>query len=70
MKFSASIATLATIGLALGQGITDKISPKQAAPPGCQSSFSGLFQVTVVDVTTVTGKRDVAHLQVRAFFPN
>jgi hypothetical protein len=54
-------------GLALAQGVTDKISPSSAPPAGCQKTFSGKFQVTVVNV--VSGKRDLG-LEKRAACPD
>lgn len=45
------------LGAAAAQGVTDKISPNGAAPAGCQATFDGSFEISVLDVTVA--KREV-----------
>lgn len=50
MKYTLAVAS-ALVGAAFAQGVTEKISPTGAAPAGCTGSFSGSFEITVVQVT-------------------
>ncbi|KAK3291251.1 uncharacterized protein B0H64DRAFT_436105 [Chaetomium fimeti] len=47
MKFQF-LAALATVPLAIAQGVTDKIAPKGDAPEGCQPNAAGMFEITVI----------------------
>ncbi|KAK0710115.1 hypothetical protein B0T26DRAFT_432848 [Lasiosphaeria miniovina] len=56
MKYQA-LALLATAASAVAQGVTDKISPKESAPDGCQPSVDGKFEIAIVE-TGSKSKRD------------
>ncbi|KAH6843328.1 putative covalently-linked cell wall protein [Chaetomium sp. MPI-CAGE-AT-0009] len=45
------IAGLAMAGLAIAQGVTDKIAPEGDAPAGCQPNAAGKFEITVIPLT-------------------
>lgn len=57
MKYS-TLAILTAVGSAAAQGVTTQISPSAGPPAGCSSSYSGLFEITVVNVQNA--KRDYA----------
>lgn len=64
MKYSASVlATLASAVVAMPQAGSPALAPKEAAPAGCQTSYSGNFGITIVGL----GKRS---LEVRSFVAN
>jgi len=60
------LALLAFAGAALAspmpQGVTSAIAPASSAPAGCSSSYSGSFEITIVNVTT-SAKRDLVERQ-------
>ncbi|MCJ1286529.1 hypothetical protein MMC26_005875 [Xylographa opegraphella] len=62
MKYALALAALAATVLAnpVPQAITADITPTAAAPPGCMPTFPGTFVITITNVTTTSGKRDVA----------
>ncbi|KAK2775042.1 covalently-linked cell wall protein [Colletotrichum kahawae] len=56
MKYSASVlATLTSAVLAMPQAGSAALAPKEAAPAGCQTSYSGKFGITIVGL----GKRSL-----------
>ncbi|KAF4895063.1 Cell wall mannoprotein CIS3 [Colletotrichum fructicola] len=56
MKYSASVlATLASAVMAMPQAGSAALAPKEAAPAGCQTSYSGNFGITIVGL----GKRSL-----------
>ncbi|KAJ9621967.1 hypothetical protein H2203_006848 [Taxawa tesnikishii (nom. ined.)] len=59
MKTVAAVLALAGAVAALPQGVTSAIAPQATAPAGCQSSYSGTFQISVVNVSSSSTKRDV-----------
>ncbi|MCJ1318310.1 hypothetical protein MMC15_003638 [Xylographa vitiligo] len=61
MKYTLALAALAATVLAnpVPQAITADITPTAAAPPGCTPTFPGTFVITITNVTTTSGKRDV-----------
>lgn len=64
----STFATLALAALAaanpLPQAVTSAISPKTTAPAGCSSSYSGTFEIQVVNVTS-SSKRDLQKVRRR-----
>lgn len=58
-----SFAAVALAGLAVAkpmpQGVTSAISPSGSPAAGCSTSYSGSFEIQVVNVTS-SSKRDVA----------
>ncbi|MCJ1401411.1 hypothetical protein MMC11_004624 [Xylographa trunciseda] len=61
MKYTLALVALAATVLAnpVPQAITADITPTAAAPPGCTPTFPGTFVITITNVTTTSGKRDV-----------
>ena len=61
MKYTFALAALAATVLAnpVPQAITADITPTAAAPPGCSPTFPGTFVITITNVTTTSGKRDI-----------
>jgi hypothetical protein len=51
------LALLAAVGSAVAQGVTEKISPKVAAPDGCKTAVDGKFEIAIVPLGAKT-KRD------------
>jgi hypothetical protein len=41
------------------QAVTSAIAPSSPPPSGCETSHSGTFQITVVNVSTSAAKRDL-----------
>lgn len=39
------------------QGVTENIAPDAATPSGCQTSYSGEFNIQIVNVTDEAAKR-------------
>lgn len=60
MKYFAAAAALAGAAAALPQGVTSAIAPQQTAPAGCQSTYSGDFSISVVNVTSSASKRSLS----------
>jgi hypothetical protein len=56
-------AVLAMAALAVAQGVTDKIAPTGDPPAGCEPSFDGMFEITIVPLAD-KAKKDSA-LEVR-----
>ncbi|EON61345.1 hypothetical protein W97_00559 [Coniosporium apollinis CBS 100218] len=54
MQYSLAVLALAAAAAAspFPQGVTEEIAPEASAPAGCQVSYPGEFQVTVVNATT------------------
>ncbi|MCJ1390742.1 hypothetical protein MMC18_003603 [Xylographa bjoerkii] len=64
MKYTFTLAALAALAATVfanpvPQAITADITPTAAAPPGCTPTFPGTFVITITNVTTTSGKRDV-----------
>lgn len=66
-------STLAFLALAAAvvaspapQAVTSSIAPAATAPAGCEASYSGDFQITVVNITAAAAKRDVAKVRLTA----
>lgn len=69
MQRTLALAALAAVAFAspMPQAVTSAISPESSAPAGCQTSWPGTFEITVVNVTS-SSKRDlekVSHLSHR-----
>ncbi|KIX93425.1 uncharacterized protein Z520_10844 [Fonsecaea multimorphosa CBS 102226] len=64
MRTFALLTALAVSALAspLPQGVTSAIAPSSPAPEGCQPSYSGSFEITVVNVSS-SAKRDLHERQ-------
>jgi len=64
MRYSIAPLALAALAYAnpMPQGVTSAISPKATDPAGCSSSYSGTFEIQVVNVTS-SAKRDVQKRQ-------
>ncbi|KIW96053.1 uncharacterized protein Z519_03119 [Cladophialophora bantiana CBS 173.52] len=64
MRTFALLTALAVSALAspLPQGVTSAIAPSSPAPGGCQPSYSGSFEITVVNVSSAS-KRDLSERQ-------
>jgi len=63
MRLSYAIGSLALAAsntLAAPQGVTSAIAPSTSAPAGCSASYSGQFEITVVNATLT--KRDTLQL--------
>lgn len=62
MRYSIASLALAALAAAkpMPQGVTSAISPSSSAPAGCSSSYSGTFEIQVVNVTSSSSKREVA----------
>lgn len=62
----SAFAPLAFAALAaanpMPQGVTSAVSPEASSPAGCSSSYSGAFEIQVVNVTT-SSKRDVVKVR-------
>lgn len=62
-----SFVTLALAGVALAkpmpQAVSSAIAPEASAPSGCSDSSDGEFQITVVNVTSSSSKRNVERRQ-------
>jgi hypothetical protein len=54
------LALAASNALAAPQGVTSAIAPSTSAPAGCSASYSGQFEITVVNATLT--KRDTLQL--------
>jgi len=58
-----TLGLLALVGAAFAspmpQGVTSAIAPSAPAPAGCASSYSGTFEITVINVTHAAAKRDL-----------
>lgn len=52
MKSFAVAAAFAGAVVALPQGVTTAIAPKEPTPQGCQTSFDGPFSISIANVTT------------------
>lgn len=52
-----TFVALALAGSAVAQGVTSAIAPSSSAPAGCESSASGSYQISVVNVTASAKKR-------------
>ncbi|KAH0283356.1 hypothetical protein M436DRAFT_83494 [Aureobasidium namibiae CBS 147.97] len=52
MKSFAVAAAFAGAVVALPQGVTQAIAPKEPTPQGCQTSFDGPFSISIANVTT------------------
>ena len=63
MRTFALLTALAATAFAspMPQGVTGQIAPKAPAPEGCMTSYSGTFEITVVNVSS-TAKRDLAEV--------
>jgi hypothetical protein len=65
MRYSLASLALAAVAFAnpianpVPQGVTSAIAPSGTAPSGCQSSYSGSFEIEVVNVTSSKTKRDI-----------
>jgi len=65
MRYSFAIGSLALAAgnaMAAPQGVTSAIAPQASAPAGCSPSYSGKFQITVVNTTSSHAKRDALEL--------
>jgi len=64
MRYSIAPLALAALAYAnpMPQGVTSAISPKATDPAGCSSSYSGTFEIQVVNVTS-SAKRAVQKRQ-------
>ncbi|KAI1183420.1 hypothetical protein F5B17DRAFT_416318 [Nemania serpens] len=52
MKVTFALASaLLGVVLAVPQGVTEKLTPTGAAPPGCTGTFDGQFEISVAKVT-------------------
>lgn len=63
-SYASALLALAASAVAAPQGVTSAIAPSAPAPSGCQTSYSGTFEITVVNVTTTSSKakRDALEL--------
>ena len=52
-----TFVALALAGSTVAQGVTSAIAPTSSAPAGCESSASGSYQISVVNVTASAKKR-------------
>ncbi|OJD34365.1 covalently-linked cell wall protein [Diplodia corticola] len=54
MKFAFALAAVAGTAMALpkAQGVTADLAPTASAPAGCQPTYAGTFQITIVNATT------------------
>lgn len=70
MKRMLALLALATSVLATPypQAVTSAIAPSSAPPAGCETSHSGTFQITVVNVSTSATKRDLGRVSLYCSF--
>ncbi|KAH6674686.1 putative cell wall manno protein PIR3, partial [Halenospora varia] len=62
MQTTFTLAALAAVAYAAPQGVTQSIAPQVSPPAGCSTSYSGEFQIQVVNFTA-SAKRDLASRQ-------
>lgn len=65
MRFTLACLALAAAASAAPQGVTSAISPQSSAPAGCQTSYSGTFEIETVNVTS-SSKRSLEERQSNA----
>jgi hypothetical protein len=63
MKNTFIALALAGTAFAAPQAVTSAVAPESPAPSGCSPSTSGTFQLTVVNVTSSSSKRDLEKRQ-------
>ena len=64
MRTFAILSALAATAFAspMPQGVTGSIAPSSSPPAGCVTSYSGTFEITVVNVSS-TSKRDLVEVR-------
>ncbi|KAL3422675.1 covalently-linked cell wall protein [Phlyctema vagabunda] len=58
MQTTFALAALAAVAFARPQGVTEDIAPSSAPPAGFETTYPGTFQITAVNITSVS-KRDL-----------
>ncbi|QIW97202.1 hypothetical protein AMS68_002720 [Peltaster fructicola] len=61
MQYSLALLGLVAAVYAVPQGVTSAIAPSASAPAGCQTSYSGSFEIETINATT--SKRDLESRQ-------
>lgn len=57
--FALLSLAVSALGNPMPQGVTSAIAPSASAPAGCMPDYSGTFQITVVNVSSSSSKRDL-----------
>ncbi|KAK5139327.1 hypothetical protein LTR04_003669 [Oleoguttula sp. CCFEE 6159] len=57
MQYTVALLALAASAFAVPQGVTQTLTPSVPAPSGCSSSYSGTFQISVVNVTSSSSSK-------------
>lgn len=71
MRFSVALLA-SVVGFAVGQGVTDKVSPTDTLAEGCKGDFEGNFEISIIDLGDKVKKdliRQVRKFFFRSFFP-
>jgi hypothetical protein len=69
MQSTLALVALAAVAYAAPQGVTADITPAAAAPAGFATTYPGSFQITAVNTTVVTAKRDISKVCLRRPYP-
>ncbi len=54
-----ALAVSTALASPMPDAVTSAIAPSSPAPSGCQTSLSGTFEITVVNVSSSAAKRDL-----------